>query len=202
EDLDYSQGSFSVAGAPDRTLSMRDVARAAHIGQKLPDDCEPGIDERVVLDPKDWTYPFGAHVAVVEVDAETGEVGIRRYVAVDDCGTVVNPMIVEGQVHGGIGQGIGQALFEEAHYTADGQLETGSFMTYLIPSATEIPRMELDRTVTVSPLNPLGAKGVAEAGTIAAPPAVMNAIHDALQVGEVDMPATPERVWRAMQERG
>lgn len=201
EDLDYSQGSFSVAGAPDRTLSMRDVARAAHIGQRLPDDCEPGLDERVVLDPKDWTYPFGAHVAVVEVDADTGEVGIRRYVAVDDCGTVVNPMIVEGQVHGGIGQGIGQALFEEARYTGDGQLETGSFMTYLIPSATEIPWMELDRTVTVSPLNPLGAKGVAEAGTIAAPPAVMNAIHDALQVGEVDMPATPERVWRAMHER-
>jgi len=123
-----------------------------------------------------------------------------QYVAVDDCGQVVNPMIVEGQVHGGIAQGIGQALFEEASYSAEGQPETTSFMNYLIPSATALPMFELDRTVTLSPLNPLGAKGLGEAGTIAAPPAVMNAIHDAVQVDEIDMPATPERVWRAIRD--
>jgi carbon-monoxide dehydrogenase large subunit len=152
----------------------------------------------VVLDPKDWTYPFGAHVAVVEVDAETGRVDLRRYVAVDDCGNVVNPMIVDGQVVGGIAQGIGQALFEDAIYSPDGQLENTSFINYLVPSFVEIPPIDLDRTVTPSPMNPLGTKGVGEAGAIAAPPAVMNAIHDAVDIEEVDMPATPERVWRAI----
>jgi carbon-monoxide dehydrogenase large subunit len=137
---------------------------------------------------------------VVEVDLESGAVEVVRYVAVDDCGNVINPIIVAGQVHGGIAQGIGQALFEEARYSIEGQLETGSFMTYLIPGATELPSFELDRTVTTTPLNPFGAKGVGEAGTIGAPPAIMNALHDALQTeDEIDMPASPERVWQVLR---
>jgi len=200
EDVAFSEGRFAVVGAPDRTISLGAIARAAHLGHDLPQGVEPGLQAEVVLDPQDWTYPFGAHVAVVEVDTETGKAEVVQYVAVDDCGQVVNPMIVEGQVHGGIAQGIGQALFEEASYSAEGQPETTSFMNYLIPSATALPMFELDRTVTLSPLNPLGAKGLGEAGTIAAPPAVMNAIHDAVQVDEIDMPATPERVWRAIRD--
>jgi carbon-monoxide dehydrogenase large subunit len=200
EDLVFSEGRFAVAGAPDRTVSLGAVARAAYLAHDLPQDVEPGLHDEFVLDPQDWTYPFGAHVAVVDVDTETGEIQVVRYTAVDDCGQVINPTIVEGQVHGGIVQGIGQALFEEASYTADGQLETASFMNYLIPSATELPALDVDRTVTSSPLNPLGAKGVGEAGAIAAPPAVMNAIHDAIRVDEIDMPASPERVWRAIRD--
>ena len=179
---------------------MKDVARAAHVAWNLPEGVEPGLQESSVFDPTDWTYPFGTHAAVLEVDMETGEVRVIRYVAVDDCGNVVNPTIVEGQIHGGVAQGIGQALFEEVKYSAEGELETGSFLTYTIPSATELPSFELDRTVTPTSLNPLGAKGVGEAGTIGAPPAVMNALHDALETDdEIDMPASPERVWHAIR---
>jgi aerobic carbon-monoxide dehydrogenase large subunit len=199
EDVVFEGGVFTVAGAPERGIGIKDVAQAAFLAQNLPANEEPGLQDSVVLDPADWTYPFGAHVAVVEVDTETGSVDIRSYVAVDDCGKVLNPMIVDGQVAGGIAQGIGQALFEGAAYTADGQLENVSLTNYLMPSAVEIPRLVLDRTVTPSPLNPLGAKGVGEAGTVAAPPAVMNAIHDAVEVDEIDMPAGPERVWLAVR---
>jgi carbon-monoxide dehydrogenase large subunit len=202
EDIVFSDGRFAVAGAPDRTTTLGAVAYAAHVAHDLPQEVEPGLADQVVLDPEDWTYPFGTHIAVVEVDIETGESEVVRYVAVDDCGRVINPMIVEGQVHGGIAQGIGQALLEEAIYSSDGQLESASFMNYLIPSATELPNFELDRTVTLSPLNPLGVKGIGEVGAIAAPPAVMNAIHDALEVGEIDMPATPERILRAIRAAG
>jgi carbon-monoxide dehydrogenase large subunit len=196
----FSAGRFAVAGAPEKGLTLADVAHAAHVAWSLPEGIEPGLQESAVFDPPDWTYPFGTHVAVVEVDLESGSVEVVRYVAVDDCGNVVNPTIVEGQVHGGIAQGIGQALFEEARYSSDGQLETGSFITYLIPSATELPSFELDRTVTTTTLNPLGAKGVGEAGTIGAPPAIMNALHDALQTeDEIDMPASPERVRQALR---
>jgi aerobic carbon-monoxide dehydrogenase large subunit len=200
EDVRFSDGRFAVAGAPGRGLSLAEVAHAAHVAWSLPEGIEPGLQESAVFDPPDWTYPFGTHAAVVEVDLESGAVEVVRYVAVDDCGNVINPMIVEGQVHGGIAQGIGQALFEEARYSIEGQLETGSFMTYLIPGATELPSFELDRTVTTTPLNPLGAKGVGEAGTIGAPPAIMNAVHDALETeDEIDMPASPERVWQVLR---
>jgi len=200
EDVRFSGGRFAVAGAPGRGLSLAEVAHAAHVAWSLPEGIEPGLQESAVFDPPDWTYPFGTHAAVVEVDLESGAVEVVRYVAVDDCGNVINPMIVEGQVHGGIAQGIGQALFEEARYSIEGQLETGSFMTYLIPGATELPNFELDRTVTTTPLNPLGAKGVGEAGTIGAPPAIMNAVHDALETeDEIDMPASPERVWQVLR---
>lgn len=199
-DVAFSGGRFSVVGAPDRTLTLAEVARAAHVAWNLPAGVEPGLQESAVFDPTDWTYPFGTHAAVVEIDMESGEVRVIRYIAVDDCGNVVNPLIVDGQVHGGVAQGIGQALFEEVPYSSEGQPETGSFLNYLIPSATELPTFELDRTVTPTPLNPFGAKGVGEAGTIGAPPAVMNAVHDALQTNdEIDMPASPERVWRAIR---
>lgn len=204
EDVAFSDGRFVVSGAPDRSIAFADVALQAVTAHHLPPGMEPGLDEGAVLDPVDWSYPFGAHVAIVEVDMETGEVVLVRYLAVDDCGNVVNPMIVNGQIQGGIAQGVGQALLEEVVYGAEGQLESGSFTTYLIPSATDLPNFELHRTVTPSNTNPLGAKGVGEVGALCAPPAVMNAIHDALALGsvEIDMPATPERVWRAVVQAG
>jgi len=202
EDVVFSEGRFSVAGAPDREVTVSEVARAAYLAHSLPEGVEPGLEETMLYDPPDFTYPFGTHIAVVEVDTETGRVDLIRYVAVDDCGNVVNPTVVEGQAHGGIAQGVGQALFEEARYTSDGQLETASFLNYLIPSAAELPSFEVDRTVTPSPVNPLGAKGAAESGAIAAPPAVMNAVVDALRpfgIHDLEMPATPERVWSALR---
>jgi carbon-monoxide dehydrogenase large subunit len=201
-DIRFDDGAFSLAGAPDRTISLADVARAAYYAQSLPPDTEAGLDEQILWEPADFSYPFGVHVAVVEVDVETGLAKLVRYVAVDDCGNAVNPMLVEGQVHGGIAQGVGQALMEEVTYTPDGSPESASFLNYLIPSAPELPAFDLDRLVTPSPVNPLGAKGVAESGTIAAPAAVMNAVMDALAplgVQDVDMPASPERVWAAIR---
>ncbi|MFN8234203.1 MAG: molybdopterin cofactor-binding domain-containing protein [Actinomycetota bacterium] len=194
-DVDFSHGRFSVAGAPEseQALMLRDVARAAHLAWDLPDGIEPGLEASAVFHPTDWTYPFGTHVAVVEVDMDTGEARVIRYVAVDDCGNVVNPTIVEGQIHGGVAQGIGQALFEEIRYSLEGQLDTGSFLSYLLPSAAELPTFELDRTVTPTTLNPLGAKGVG-GGNPRGASAAMNRGRDALQTdGEIDMPATPER---------
>lgn len=202
DDLRFSDGGFSVVGAPNRAIHIREVARAAHLAHDLPEGMEPGLDEQVFHDPPEFTYPFGTHVAVVEVDTETGAVQLLRYVAVDDCGNVVNPMIVEGQIHGGLAQGIAQALFEEAVYDADGQLETASLMTYAVPSAAELPSFELARRTTPSPVNPLGAKGAGEAGTIGSAQAVMNAVVDALAplgVRQLDMPASPQRVWAALR---
>lgn len=200
EDVELSAGRFGVVGAPGRGVTLQEVAQAAHVAWSLPEGVEPGLDESAVFEPADWTYPFGTHVAVVEADLDSGEIRVLRYVAVDDCGSVINPMTLEGQVHGGITQGIGQALFEEMHYSPEGQPETGSFLTYLLPSAVELPGFELDRTTTTTTLNPLGAKGIGEVGAIGAPPAVMNAVHDALDLDEeIDMPATPERVWRAVR---
>ena len=203
EDLRFEGGQFSISGAPHRALSIGVVARAAYLAHDLPDGMEPGLEEQVFYDPPEFTYPFGTHVAVVEVDTETGSVELVRYVAVDDCGNVVNPMIVEGQIHGGLAQGIAQALYEEAVYNRDGQLETGSFMSYLVPSAIELPSFEVSRMTTPSPINPLGAKGAGEAGTIGSAQAVMNAVVDALVplgVTQLDMPASPERVWSALRE--
>jgi carbon-monoxide dehydrogenase large subunit len=164
---------------------------------------EPGLSESAVYDPPNFSWPGGTHIAVVEVDTETGDTRLVRYVAVDDVGNAVNPMIVDGQVHGGVAQGVAQALYEEAVYDSAGNLLTGSMASYLIPSAAELPSFEVDRVVAPSPTNPMGVKGVGETGTIASTAAVMNAVVDALAplgITDIDMPASPERVWRAIQE--
>jgi carbon-monoxide dehydrogenase large subunit len=202
EDLEFSEGKFAVKGAPDKAKAIGEIAFSAWTAHNLPDGTEPGLEATYVFDPPNFTYPSGTHICVVEVDTETGETEIVRYVAVDDCGTVINPMIVEGQVHGGVAQGIAEALYEEAVYDENGVLMTSSLANYRVPSAAELPSLTLSSTVTPSSTNPLGVKGIGEAGTIAAPPAVINAVIDALQplgVTHIDMPATPERVWRAIQ---
>jgi carbon-monoxide dehydrogenase large subunit len=202
EDVDYADGKFFVKGSPDRFKTIQDVALMANVAWNYPKGLEPGLEASSFFDPPNFVYPFGAHVAVVRVDAETGEIKLERYVAVDDCGKVINPMIVEGQIHGGIVQGIGQALFEGAVYDDDGQLLTGSMMDYALPKAEAFPRLELAMTETPTAVNPLGVKGIGETGTIASTPAVYNAVMDALAplgVERIDMPLTPERVWRAIR---
>jgi carbon-monoxide dehydrogenase large subunit len=203
DDLEFANGTFSVKGSPDRAMSIQDVAFQAHAAHDLPEGVEPGLEATAVYDPPNFSWPGGAHAAVVEVDTETGDSRLVRYVAVDDVGTAVNPMIIDGQVHGGITQGIAAALFEEGAYDEDGNLLTTTMATYLVPSAAELPSFETDRIEAPSPTNPLGVKGVGETGTIAAAPAVVNAILDALApfgVEDIQMPATPERVWRAIEE--
>jgi carbon-monoxide dehydrogenase large subunit len=190
---------------PEESLTVKEIAFAAWTAHDLPEGMEPGLEASYVYDPPNFSWPAGAHVAVVEVDTETGAVELLRYVAIDDVGTVINPLIVDGQVQGGLAQGVAQALYEEAVYDEEGNLQTATMTTYLVPSAAEFPPWELGRTTTPSPTNPLGVKGVGETGAIAAPAAVMNAVVDALAadgVAEIDMPATPERVWRALQEVG
>ncbi|MEW6475217.1 MAG: molybdopterin cofactor-binding domain-containing protein [Actinomycetota bacterium] len=202
DDLEFTNGSFSVKGSPDRTLPIQAVAFGAFTAHNLPDGMEPNLRAQVSFDPANFTFPFGTHACVVEVDEETGKVDLVKYVAVDDCGNQVNPMIVEGQVHGGVVQGVGQALFEEAVYDEDGNLLTSTLADYLVPSAAEVPGLTTDSTVTPTTSNPLGSKGVGEAGTIAAAQAVVNAIVDALTpfgVTDVRMPASPHRVWQAIQ---
>jgi aerobic carbon-monoxide dehydrogenase large subunit len=198
-DLEFGEGRFSVKGSPDRGMSIAEVIGAAWTADNLPEGVEPGLEETTYFDPPNFTFPFGCHVCVVEVDRQKGKVAIERYLAVDDCGRVINPMIVDGQVQGGVAQSIGQALFEETVYDEDGQLLTGNLVDYMIPSAAEIPLIETARTETLSPTNPLGVKGVGEAGTIAATAAVVNAVCDALDVDHLDMPLQPERVWKALQ---
>jgi carbon-monoxide dehydrogenase large subunit len=203
EDVVFDAGRFSVAGSPDKAKTIQEIALMANLAWNLPEGMQPGLEESHFYDPTNFTFPFGAHVCVVEVDAATGEIAIRRYVAVDDVGHVINPMIVDGQVHGGVAQGIGQALYEGAVYDEAGQLLSGSMMDYTVPNATQIPFIETARTVTPSPVNPMGLKGVGETGTIAATQAVVNAVVDALAplgIRQVEMPMTPERVWRAIQE--
>jgi aerobic carbon-monoxide dehydrogenase large subunit len=198
--IEYASGTFQ---GPEASLTLKEVAFAAWAAHNLPAGMEPGLEATYVYDPPNFSWPSGAHVAVVEVDTETGAVELLRYIAVDDVGTVVNPIIVEGQIHGGIAQGVAQALYEEAVYDEDGNLLTGNMVSYLVPTAAEFPRWELHRTETPSPTNPLGVKGVGETGAIASPAAVMNAVVDALAddgVTDIDMPATPERVWRALEE--
>jgi carbon-monoxide dehydrogenase large subunit len=199
DDLEYAGGTFAVRGSAERAMTVKEAALAAWTAHNLPDGMEPGLEASYVYDPPNFSWPAGAHAAVVEVDTETGAVDLVRYVAVDDVGAVINPTIVDGQVHGGIAQGVAQALFEEAVYDDDGTLVTGSMLSYLVPSAAELPPFELDRTETRSPTNPLGVKGVGETGAIASPAAVMNAVVDALEGREVEMPATPERVWKALR---
>jgi aerobic carbon-monoxide dehydrogenase large subunit len=203
DDLEYSDGSFTVKGSPDKERTIKALAFTAWSAHDLPDGMEPGLEATAVYDPPNFSWPAGAHAAVVEVDTETGDARLVRYVAVDDVGTVVNPLIVDGQVHGGITQGISTALYEEGTYDEDGNLQSANLVTYLVPSAAELPSFELERTESKSPTNPLGVKGVGETGTIAAAPAVIGAVIDALShlgVKDIQMPATPERVWRAIQE--
>jgi carbon-monoxide dehydrogenase large subunit len=203
EDIEYADGRFFVRGAPTRAKTIQDIALMANVAWNLPPGMEAGLEATSFYDPPNFVYPFGAHVAVVEVDGETGAVALKRYVAVDDCGPQINPVIVEGQVHGGVVQGIGQALWEGAVYDEGGQLVTGSLLDYAIPRADVLPTIDVLSTVTRSPHHPLGVKGIGEAGTIASTAAVYNAVVDALEPFGVDtltMPLTPERVWRAMQK--
>ena len=203
EDIELADGKFQVRGSPDKSMSMAEIAGAAHIPpQELPTDIEPGLEETSFYDPENFVFPFGAHACVLDVDVETGKVEIVRWVAVDDCGPAINPMLIEGQVHGGVAHGIGQALYEQIVYDDEGQLTTGTFVDYALPTAAELPEFETDRQETPSPVNQLGVKGVGEAGTIAASPAVVNALVDALRplgVTYMDMPLTPMRVWQAIQ---
>ncbi|MDA8309815.1 MAG: xanthine dehydrogenase family protein molybdopterin-binding subunit [Actinomycetota bacterium] len=201
EDLELSGGEFSVRGSPSSTVGLGALAFEAFSAHDLPEGMEPNLEASATFDPTNFTFPFGTHVAVVEVDTQTGRVDLVRYVAVDDCGNQINPLIVDGQVHGGIAQGVGQALYEGAVYDERGNLMTATFADYLVPAATELPGFTLGRTVTPSPSNPLGVKGIGEAGTIASTPAVVNAVVDALAhlgVEDIEMPLTPERVWRSI----
>ncbi len=205
EDVVYEGGRAFVKGAPAKAVTLQEIAMAAFQTNRIPPGMEGGLEATTFFDPTNFVWPFGAHICVVEVDGDTGAVRIVRYVAVDDCGTRINPMIVDGQLHGGIAQGIGQALLEEGVYGEDGQLKTGTLVDYMIPSAADLPSFELEATVTPSPVNPIGVKGIGEAGTIASSAAVMNAIADALQpfgVKDVDMPASPEKLWRLMHKNG
>ncbi len=199
-DLEYSDGKYTVKGT-DKSIPFEDVSLTAYVPHDYPEGLEPGLDFSSFYDPANFTFPFGAHICIVEVDADTGKVAIQRFVACDDVGNVINPMIVDGQIHGGVVQGIGQALLEEVSYNEDGQMITGSYMDYAIPRADDVPFIETDRTVTPCPHNPLGVKGAGEAGTIGATPALANAVMDAIShtgIKDIQMPLTPERVWRAM----
>jgi len=201
EDLDFADGKFTVRGTESST-GIQDIAFAVFSAHNLPDGMEPGLDSDATFDPDNFSFPHGTHLCATEVDTETGKVTIRSYVCVDDVGKVVNPIIVEGQVHGGLAQGIAQALYEEAVFDESGTLATGTFADYLLPSAADLPSFTTARTETLSTTNPLGVKGVGEAGTIASTPAVVNAVVDALRhlgVTDVEMPCSPQRVWRAIQ---
>jgi carbon-monoxide dehydrogenase large subunit len=200
-DLEWTPGRFEVRGDPDKGVTIGEIALATFAAHNLPDGVEPSIDADATYDPDNFSFPHGTHLCATEVDTETGFVKIRSYVCVDDIGTVVNPLIVDGQVHGGVAQGIAQALYEEAVYDDDGNLVTSTLADYLIPSASDLPSYVTARTESRG-ANRLGVKGVGEAGTIASTPAVVNAIVDALRpfgIDDVTMPCTPERVWRAIQ---
>lgn len=202
EDIEFAAGAFTVKGT-DQSTSLGEIALATFAAHNLPDGFEPNLDSDATFDPVNFSYPHGTHLAAMEVDTETGQVTIRKYVCVDDIGVVVNPMIVEGQVHGGLAQGIAQALYEEAVYDDAGTLVTGSFVDYLVPGAADLPHYITDRTETPSTTNQLGAKGVGEAGTIASTPAIVNGVIDAVRhlgVNDILMPCTPSRVWNALQD--
>ncbi len=205
-DVEFSDGKFSVRGSPDAAKTIQELAFASFTAHSLPGGESPVLSGESIVDPEVFSYPHGTHLALVEVDTETGAVNLAKYVAVDDVGKVINPMVVEGQVHGGVVQGIAQALFEEAVYDDEGNLVTGTFVDYLVPSAADVPSITTDRTETPATTNPLGVKGVGEAGTIASTPAVVNAVVDALRpygVNDVQMPCSPRRVWEALnQARG
>ena len=202
DDLEFNAGTFSVKGSPDRAVPIGAIAFAAFTAHNLPDGLEPNLEAQYTYDPPNFSWPFGTHMCVVEVDTETGAVEVLKYVAVDDCGVQINPLIVEGQVHGGVIQGLAQALFEEAVYDEDGNLRTSTLAEYLVPAASDVPPIITDHTTTPSPTNQLGVKGVGEAGTIGAASTVMNAVIDALSglgITKLDMPASPKNVWHAIQ---
>src|SRR5207237_2714302 len=189
--IQFVGGKFYAKGKPEKQLGWGDLAGEAYIAKNLPAGFEPGLEASAFYEPENFTFPFGTHIAAVEVDRDTGQVSIKKYVAVDDCGTQINPLLVEGQVQGGIAHSIGQALFEQTVYDENGQLLTGEFMDYALPRAVDIPDYILGHTVTPSPVNPLGVKGVGEAGTIGATPAIANAVLDALStlgITHLDLP--------------
>jgi aerobic carbon-monoxide dehydrogenase large subunit len=197
----FAGGKFTAQDG--KSVTIQDVALGAHLAKNIPPDMEPGLSATSFFEPKNFTFPFGTHICVVEIDRETGEIHFQRYVAVDDCGKVINPLLVHGQIHGGIVQSLGQALYEEVVYNEDGQLVSGTLMEYAVPKAAQIPWFELDRTETPSPVNPLGVKGVGEAGSIGATPAIVAAVVDALApfgVRHLDMPIKPENVWRIINQ--
>ena len=203
EDVEFEDGRAYVKGAPDTAKTIQEIAGAAALAYDLPEGEEAFLDDTTYYDPPNCTFPFGTHIAVVEVDAETGQVTLKRYVAVDDVGKVINPLIVDGQVHGGIAQGVAQAMWETAEYDDQGQLITSSLMDYAIPKASFFPAFEVERTETPTDVNPLGVKGAGETGTIASTPTIVNAVTDALSplgIRHIDMPLTPERVWRAIAD--
>lgn len=203
DDLDFADGKWTIKGT-DKSIGFGDVALTAYVPHIYPANLEPGLDFSSFYDPTNFTYPFGCHIAIVEVDEETGKVTIKRFIAVDDVGNVINPMIVEGQIHGGLAQGIGQALLEGVIYDENGQLTTGTFMDYAMPRADDLPMFETDRKTTPCPHNPLGVKGAGEAGAIGSTPAVVNAVMNAtwhLGVRDLEMPLTPQRVWKAMNHK-
>ncbi len=203
DSVQFEGGVFS-SGETETTLTFQALALEAALAQNLPPDTEPGLSATRFFEPANFAFPFGAHICTVEVDGDTGQVKILRYVAVDDIGNVINPMLVDGQLHGGIAQGLGPAFLEEVVFSDDGQLLTGTFMDYAIPKAKDMPWIESERTVTPSPVNPLGAKGVGEAGTIGSLPAFVNAVVDALShmgVEHIDIPMTPQKVWNLINER-
>jgi carbon-monoxide dehydrogenase large subunit len=202
-DVEYEDGRFFVKGSPDQAKTMDEVAFAAYTN--TPPDEEAGLEGVAYYDPPEMTYPFGAYVCVVEIDKGTGQVGVKRFIAVDDCGVRINPTVVDGQVHGGLAQGIGTALMEVIDFDEEGNHLNSSFMDYLIPTSMEVPNYELGEFVTPSTHHPLGARGVAESPTVGSPPAVVNAVVDALSpfgVRNVDMPLTPNKIWQLMREHG
>ncbi|MDH3307777.1 MAG: molybdopterin-dependent oxidoreductase [Acidimicrobiia bacterium] len=202
EDIRFADNEAHVAGSPYHKVSWSDIATLAYQPHRLPEGMEGGLEAAVVFSPANATWPFGTHLALVEIDPDTGNTQLLRYIAMDDCGEVINPMIVDGQIHGGIAQGVGQAMFEEAIYDEDGNLLSASLMDYLLPTAADLPSFELDRTVTPTDVNPMGVKGVGEAGTIGSAQPIVNAVVDALSpfgVKHIDMPVRPKRVWEAIQ---
>jgi len=203
EDLVWEPGKFSVKGAPAKSKTIQEIALAAYTNH--PQGMEAGLEATSYYDPPNLTFPFGSYICVVDIDRGTGEVKIRRFVAIDDCGNIINPMIVQGQVHGGLTMGMAPALLEEISYDENGNIQGGSFMDYLLPTAVETPKWETDHTVTPSPHHPLGAKGVGESATVGAPPAIANAVVDALAhlgVKHIDIPITPEKVWTILKAKG
>jgi carbon-monoxide dehydrogenase large subunit len=203
EDLEWEPGRFSVKGAPQKAKTIQEIAFAAYTNH--PQGMEAGLEATSYYDPPNLTFPFGSYICVVDIDRGTGMVTVRRFVAVDDCGNIINPMIVDGQIHGGLTMGLAPALLEEISYDESGNNLAGSFMDYLLPTAMETPKWETDKTVTPSPHHPLGAKGVGESATVGAPPAIANAVVDALAhlgVRHIDIPITPEKVWRILREKG
>lgn len=205
DDIAFNEGIFSVKGNTEKQKTFQEIAKAANFAWDMPEGMEPGLEEKTFYDPSNFTYPFGTHIAVVEVDIETGEIKLLRYISVDDSGKIVNPLVAEGQIAGGIAQGIGQALWEGIQYDKSGQLQSGSFMDYAMPKARFFPKLEMAFTETLSPVNQMGTKGVAESGTTGAIASTANAVIDALAplgVKHIELPLTPEKVWKAIQRGG